>query len=174
MIYALIISASLPTVDTYSQYFIVKDTPKRGRSVTFNVSEIQKYRNRYVGFFCLLSSKIKDPAEALRVYRTKEVVENSFDDLKNQLDMKRLRVHDSGAMDTRLFLQFLAPIFICHIRNTCNGHDELKDFTVREIMETLEPLVRIKYSGRYGAFYTEIGPKQRKILAAFGAVIPGT
>lgn len=160
--------------ERYSRYFIIKDTPKRGRSVTFNDGEIQKYRNRYAGFFCILSSRIKDPVEALRVYRTKEVVENSFDDLKNQLDMKRLRVHDSGAMDTRLFLQFLALIFICHIRNTCNGNDELKNFTVREIMETLESLVRIKYAGRYGAFYTEIGPKQRKILAAFGVSIPGT
>ena len=156
----------------YSRYFIVKNTPKRGRNVTFNEGEIQKYRNRYAGFFCILSSKLKDPAEALRVYRTKEVVENSFDDLKNQLDMKRLRVHDSEAMDTRLFLQFMALIFICHIRNTLSKDDELKNFTVREVMEVLESLVRINYSGRYGALYTEVGPKQRKILAAFGVAIP--
>ena len=82
----------------------------------FNEDEIRKHRERYAALFCILSNKIKDPMEALRVYRTKDVVENSFDDLKNQLDMKRLRVHDSGVMDTRLFLQFLALIFICHIR----------------------------------------------------------
>ena len=69
--------------------------------------------------------------EALRVYRTKDVVENSFDDLKNQLDMKRPRVHDSGVMDTRLFLQFLPLIFICHIRNTCNGGTGPLAFHVR-------------------------------------------
>lgn len=160
--------------ERYARYFIVRNTPKRGRSVTFNDGEIQKYRNRYAGFFCILSSKIKDPVEALCVYRTKEVVENSFDDLKNQLDMRRLRVHDSVAMDMRLFLQFMALIFICHIRNTLCKDGELKNFTVREIMEVLESLVKIKYSGRYGAIYTEAGPKQRKILAAFGVTIPET
>ena len=140
----------------------------------FNEDEIRKHREHYAGFFCILSNKIKDPMEALRVYRTKDVVENSFDDLKNQLDMKRLRVHDSGVMDTRLFLQFLALIFICHIRNTCSGNEneELKNFTVREILEFLEPLVRITYSGHHGAFHTETGPTERKILAAFRVPLP--
>ena len=160
--------------ERYARYFTVKDTPKRGRSVTFNDSEIQKYRNRYAGFFCILSSKVKDPVEALRIYRTKEVVENGFDDLKNQLDMKRLRVHDSQAMDSRLFLQFLSLIFICHIRNTLRKHEELNNLTVRETLELLEPIVRIKYSGRYGQLYTETGPKQRNIMAAFEASIPAT
>ncbi len=40
-------------------------------------------------------------------YRAKNAVENSFDDLKNHLDMRRLRIHTSDAMDSRLFLQFL-------------------------------------------------------------------
>ena len=154
------------------RYFIIKESPKRGRSVLFNESEIQKRRNRYAGFFCILSSHIKDPVDALHIYRKREVVENSFDDLKNQLDMKRLRVHDSQAMDSRLFLQFIALIFICFIRNIIHNDDEMKNFTVREIMELLEPIVRIKYPGRYGQVYTELGPKQRKIMTAFGIVIP--
>jgi transposase len=158
--------------ERYSRYFIVKDTPKRGRSVIFDDSEIQKYRNRYAGFFCILSSKVKDPAEALRIYRSKEVVENSFDDLKNHLDMKRLRVHDPQAMDSRFFLQFLSLIFVCHIRNMLLKHEELKNLTVRETMELLEPIVRIKYSGRYGQLYTETGPKQRNIFAAFAVKLP--
>ncbi|MFA6477660.1 MAG: hypothetical protein WCV67_05055, partial [Victivallaceae bacterium] len=60
----------------------------------------------------------------LRIYRIFQrfavqpaVVENSFDGLKNQLDMKRLRIHTSAAMDARMFLQFLALIYICQIRN---------------------------------------------------------
>lgn len=167
-------SGKISDTDTkrYSRYFIIKETPKRGRSITFNEAEIQKYRNRYAGFFCLLSNKIKDPAEALRIYRTKEVVENSFDDLKNQVDMKRLRVHDSSAMDARLFIQFLSLILLCHIRNTCSSNKGLENFTVRELLETLEPLVRIKYSGHYGALHTELSPAMRKILTAFGVPAP--
>jgi transposase len=156
----------------YARFLIVKETPKRGRRVSFNDAEIQKHRKRYAGFFCILSTKFKDPMEALRTYRAKDAVENSFDDLKNQLDMKRLRVHTAPAMDNRIFLQFLALILVCQIRNTAREHKGTADLTVREIMEAMEPLVKITYSGRYGQLYTETSPLQRKIMEAFGITVP--
>jgi transposase len=125
-----------------------------------------------VGFFCILSTSIKDPAEALRVYRAKDAVENSFDDLKNQLDMKRLRIHSSAAMDSRVFLQFLALILICQIRNTIQADSILRNLTVREVMEDMETLVRITYAGRHGRLYTETSPIQRKIMEVFGITPP--
>ena len=156
----------------YDRFLLIKETPKRGLRVTFNDDEIQKYRKRYAGFFCLLSTAFKDPIEALRVYRAKDAVENSFDDLKNQLDMKRLRVHTSAAMDSRIFLQFLALILICQIRNTTQTDKVLRNLTVREVMEDMETLVRITYSGRYGQVYTETNPIQRKIMEVFGLTLP--
>jgi len=157
--------------ECYDRFFIVKNTPKRGRKIIFNDAVIQQYRKRYAGFFAIMSTSIKDPMEALRVYRAKDAVENSFDDLKNQLDMKRLRVHTSAAMDSRLFLQFLALILICQIRNTIQEDKILKNLTVREIMEDMETLVKITYSGRYGQLHTETSPIQREIMKAFGIAI---
>jgi hypothetical protein len=57
---------------------------------------------------------VKDPIEALQIYRDKDVdvVEKSFDDLKNQLDMKHLRMHRSAAVDGRLFVQFITLIYM--------------------------------------------------------------
>lgn len=156
----------------YARFFTVKETPKRGLRVSFNDAAIQQHRKRYAGFFAILSTSIKDPMEALRIYRAKDVVENSFDDLKNQLDMKRLRMHSSAAMDSRLFIQFLALILICQIRNTIQDNKILKNLTVREIMENMETLVKITYSDRYGQLYTETSPMQREIMQAFGIVIP--
>jgi hypothetical protein len=158
--------------ERFARYFNIKETPKRGKTISFNDEEIQRYRNRYAGFFCILSTTLKAPMEALRVYRAKEIVENCFDDLKNQLDMKRLRIHSSPAMDSRIFLQFLALIFICRIRDTTSTDSKLWNLTIREVMETMESVVRIKYSGRYGQLYTETGPMQRKIMEAFGLTIP--
>jgi transposase len=158
--------------ERFARYFIVKETLKRGITISFNDEEIQRYRKRYAGFFCILSTTHKAPMEALRVYRAKEIVENCFDDLKNQLDMKRLRIHSSSAMDSRIFLQFLALVFMCRIRDTISTDRELWNLTVREVMETMESVVRIKYSGRYRQLYTEVGPMQRKIMKAFGVTIP--
>jgi transposase len=158
--------------EQFARYFIVRETLKRGKTISFNDEEIQRHRKRRAGFFCILSTALKEPMEALRVYRAKEAVENCFDDLKNQLDMKRLRVHSSSAMDSRIFLQFLALVFICRIRDTVSADRKLWNLTVREVMETMESVVRIKYSGRYGQLYTEVGPMQRKIMEAFGVTIP--
>ena len=97
-------------------HLIIKKTPKRGLRVESNEKEIQNSRKKYCGFFCILSNKIKTAGETLRVYRDKDVVENCFDDLKNHMDMKRIRVHTAPTMDGRLFLQFLALIYVSSIR----------------------------------------------------------
>lgn len=158
--------------ENYARFLCIRNTPKRGMRVTFNDPEIQKHRKRYAGFFCILSSKIKDPMDALRIYREKDSVENSFDDLKNALDMKRLRIHSAAAMDSRLFLQFLALILVCRIRNTTRDDKKLRNLTVREIMEEMETLSQITYSNRYGQLHTETNPMQRKIMDAFNLTIP--
>lgn len=154
--------------ECYRRYLIVKETPKRGLKVSFNDEEIQKYRKQYCGFFCIMSNKIKSAKEALEIYRTKDVVEKSFDDLKNHLDMKRLRVHTASAMDCRIFLQFIALIYISSIRNTIQSDKKLKYFTAREVLEEMETISRIKYSNRYGQLFTETTPLQRHIMQTFG------
>lgn len=158
--------------ELYERYFTIKETPKRGQKIEFNDAEIQKQRKRYSGFFCIMSNKIKSAEEALRVYRAKDIVENCFDDLKNHLDMKRLRVHNSAAMDSRIFIQFLALIYISAIRETTRNNDKLKYLTVREVMEEMETLTQIKYSNRYGQVFTETTPKQREIMSAFSVALP--
>jgi len=158
--------------ELYNRYLLIKETPKRGLTVTFNEAEIQKYRKRYSGFFCILSNKITTAKEALNIYRNKDVVENCFDDLKNHLDMKRLRVHTAATMDSRLFLQFLALIYISSIRNTAQADDKLKNLTTREVMEEMETFTKITYSNHYGQIFTETTPLQRHTLAVFGAEVP--
>ena len=81
--------------------------------------------------------------------------------------MKRLRVHSAAAMDGRLFLQFLALVYISSIRTQKQNDDKLKFLTVREIMEEMETLVKVKYSKSYGAVYTETTPVQRRIMKVF-------
>jgi transposase len=146
----------------------LKRTPKRGLSVSYNEAEIRKYRKLYAGFFCILTNVKIDYGELLEIYRRKDIVENCFDDLKNGLDMKRLRVHSSAAMDTRLFIQFLASILLSKIRVVIKGCKELQYKSPREIMETMESIVRITYSGRYGSIISETGPLQEKIIEVFG------
>ena len=131
------------------------------------------YISRYAGFQALFSNGIKDPLEALQIYRDKDVVEKCFDDLKNQLDMKRLRMHSSATVDGRLFVQFIALIYISALRKEMRKSDLIERYTVRELIQEMNTLTKIKYSGKYGNILTEVTKPQREILKCLNIELPG-
>jgi transposase len=92
------------------EYFVVKRTPKRCISVSYNESAIVEHTNN-TGYFALLSNDIKDPVAALRVYRKKDMAEKAFDNLKERLEMRRTTVHSDQTLQGKFFLQFLLPCF---------------------------------------------------------------
>jgi len=153
--------------DMYERYFVVRTTRSGAAHVEYRDEEIREYRNRYAGFFCILTNAKISPEDLLEIYRRKDVVENCFDDLKNGLDMKRLRSHSSSAMDARLFIQFLALALLSRVRTVSQKHKSLKYLTAREILETIETIVEISCPERRTRIITEIGPAERNVLETF-------
>ena len=94
--------------------------------------------------------------EALQNYRNKDVVEKSFDNLKNSLDLKRLRVHLEENMKGRLFIQFIALIFISYIQRIMNEKALGKFGSASGLLEELELLNVITFSGQYGRVTSEL------------------
>jgi transposase len=158
--------------EAYDTFFIIQSTPKRGQKISFNTEAVSAYIKRYAGFQALISHGIKDPVKAMQVYRDKDAVEKCFDDLKNSLDMKRLRMHSSATVDGRLFVQFIAVILISTIRKKMRETSLIKDYTVRELLLEMETLTRIKYSGRYKSIVSEATKKQKHILETLGIPMP--
>ena len=156
----------------YDDFLIQKRTPKRGLVVTYNNEAISQHINRYAGFQALLSNGIKDPLEAMRVYRDKDAVEKCFDDLKNSLDMKRLRMHKSATADGRLFIQFIALILISELRHRMRTSGLIEKYTVRELLQEMETLTKVTYTGRYGHILTELTKAQRDILKELNIEVP--
>ena len=157
----------------YEQYFLVKETPVRGRQVDYNDEAIREYRNKYAGFFAILTTKKMDALDVLRIYRDKDVVEKCFDDLKNQLDLKRLRMHSSGRISARIFVQFIALILLSQIQRTIREHSLADRFSPRLLLGELESLTIIHYAGKYNDILSEISKTQRQILEAF-SIDPNT
>ena len=157
----------------YEQYFIVKTTPVRGMQVDFNDEVIKAYRNRYAGFFAIMTTRKLDALETLQIYRNKDVVEKCFDDLKNQLDLKRLRIHSSQQMSARIFVQFIAMIFMSRIQKTMRESTLSERYSPRLLLEEMESLTRIHYTGKYKDITSEVSKSQREILEAF-SIDPNT
>lgn len=157
----------------YEQFFLLKETPARGFMVDYNDAAINAYRNRYAGFFTILTTRKMDALEALEIYRGKDVVEKSFDDLKNQLDLKRLRMHSSGRMNARIFVQFIALILLSQVQKTLREQKLSDRFSPRLMLGELESLTRIRYTGKYKDLHSEVTKAQREILEAF-SIDPNT
>ena len=141
--------------------------------VSYNSEVVNKYISRYAGFQAILTNSIKNPVRALQIYRDKDVVEKCFDDLKNQLDMKRLRMHSSASVDGRLLVQFIALIYISALRGEMRKSVLIERYTVRELLEEMETLTKIKHSGKYGHILTEMTKPQREILTNLAIEFPG-
>jgi transposase len=158
--------------EAYDTFFVVKTTPKRGTQISYNNSNVSEHIKRYTGFQAILSNANKDPLQTLQIYRDKDVVEKCFDDLKNQLDMKRLRMHSSNSVNGRLFIQFIALIYVSALREEMRTSGLIKRYTVRELLQEMETLTKIKYSNKYGHVLTEITKPQRDILKCFNIELP--
>jgi transposase len=156
----------------YETFFIITTTPVRGMKVSYNNEAVDQYIKRYAGFQAIFTTKLKDPLEALQVYRDKDIIEKCFDDLKNNLDMKRLRMHTIETVDGRLFVQFISLILTSTLRREMRKSKLIEKYTVRELLLEMDPLTKIRYAGKYGQILTEITKPQREILELLNIEIP--
>jgi transposase len=100
---------------TYAAYFKI-DLAADG-SFTF-ARDMTKIRAaaRDTGFFCLLTDTDLSIGQVLDAYRRRDVVEKGFDDLKNHVEMSRLRTHTDETTDGKMFCAFLALIAASEIQ----------------------------------------------------------
>jgi len=62
---------------------------------------IAKAKRNY-GYFVLLSNKVKDAVNALEIYRNKDLVEKTFHNLKEGLNLRRTTVPSEQSLDGKL------------------------------------------------------------------------
>jgi transposase len=53
-----------------------------------------------------MSNGIKYPVTALKIYRTKDLIEKAFVNLKERLNMRRMSVASEENLEGKLFVQF--------------------------------------------------------------------
>jgi hypothetical protein len=151
-------------------FHIEKKKYARRRTVEFNMENIEKHRDRYAGHICFITNDrtIPTAADALREYSTRDYIEKDFDEMKNDLDMKRIRVHTDDRMRARLLIQFIAEIILREIRIRLRSSDECCKMTRRQISSHIKGIHKIHFEGKYKDVKPELSKAQRAILEALG------
>jgi transposase len=131
----------------YAKYFSVKNTPKRGIQVVANEEALKKAR-RYFGYFALITNEKMDAFTALHLYRTKDVVEKAFGNIKERLNMRRLLLSSERGLAGKLFAQFIALIFISYIHQRMKVQNLYKKYTMHQILDKLDVIECFEEPGR--------------------------
>jgi len=135
--------------------------------VTRNHAAIdEKLRN--MGYFLMMTTDLrKSPEEVLEIYRRKDLIEKSFDELKNELDMKRLRVHSNVASDGKTFIAFIGLILRTFVQHKLRDYmDSKRPISMAQIFDELRMIKTVKTKNGM-LLHNPLTKRQRTILEQF-------
>jgi len=121
----------------YAKYFNIKSTPVRGVAVSAKYEVLAEAKKNY-GYFVLLSNEINDPMEALEIYRNKDLGEKAFGNLKERLSFDRLGVSSDLSLDGKLFVEFVALIYLSYIKKQMQDKNMFKQHTMQEVLDEFD------------------------------------
>ena len=122
----------------YDRYFYINRTKNGGLGFRRNIEAINKALSR-CGFFLIGETDFKKTtAQILEIYRRRDVVEKSFDNLKNDIDMRRLYVQSDDVAEGKMFVAFIALIVRTYMQNQLSDYMSEHKFTFQKILLELD------------------------------------
>jgi len=150
----------------YQKYYEVTQTPVRGVTLNPKQEAIDKVERNY-GYFGLLSNDIKNPLEALRIYRTKDLVEKAIANLKERLSARREGVSSESNLSGKLFVQFIALMYLSSIDKVMDDQGLYKSYTLTQLLDELDVIECYSYPGHTEKI-GEMTKKQKELYEVFG------
>ena len=86
------------------------------------------------GFFCVISNENLTLEQALETYRKKDSIEKIFNSLKNEIEIKPVRVWTDNSIYGAIIIGFLAQLFVSLIRY---DYPEVKKISTKFIKKSL-------------------------------------
>jgi len=121
------------------------------------------------GFFCLTSSENLTLEQALQTYRRKDSIEKMINSLKNEIEIKPLRVWTDNSFDGAMLIGFLAQLIMAVIKYECK---DLRNTSIKFIKISLMNLtVTVEFLPKGGKreIFSNFDPINERILIQCGA-----
>ena len=127
------------------------------------------------GFFLIGEIDFKKTtAQILEIYRRRDMVEKSFDQLKNELDMKRLRCHNADTAEGKVFVAFVALIVRAYMMNKLTALMRQNGYPFRKIQLELDKMTALSVTPRAKPCLTNpLTKPQRTIFEHLEVTLPG-
>ena len=99
------------------------------------------------GFFCLKSNRDLTLEDALITYRKKDSIEKIFHSLKNEINIKPLRVWSDDCINGAIILGFIAQLFISLMRYEFEDMKHISTKFIKKSLKNLTLTVKFKING---------------------------
>lgn len=153
----------------YTKYFSILETPVKGVKLSIKEDAIKSKEKNY-GYFSLISNGVKDPLEAIDIYRSKDIIEKAFGDLKSRLNLRRTSVSSEESLEGKLFVQYVGLIIISFIKNKMDEADLFKKYTVQGVLDELDVIECFQQPGTKRTF-GEVSKRQQDLYHQLGVNI---
>jgi transposase len=154
----------------YAKYFDVTETPKRGRKIVAKESVIDEEAKNF-GYFALLSNEVKDPYEALALYRSKDLVEKAFGNLKERLNFRRMQISSELSLNGKLFVVFVALIYLSFVKKAMQEAKLFNLWTMQGLLDELDT-IELFEAPEHGRVLGEVTDKQENLFKSLGVMQP--
>ena len=156
----------------YGKFFEVKQTPVRGVRVMPRQAAMDEAKSRF-GFFVLLSNEVRTSRMALEIYRNKDVVEKAFGNIKERLSGKRMLVSSEASLEGKLFVEFIALIYLSYIKRQMSEKNLFRHFTIQGLLDEID-LVECYTEPGKSLTVGEVLQKQRQLFKDMDVLPPDT
>jgi hypothetical protein len=87
--------------------------------------------------------------------------------------MDGIRIHTNKRMQARLFMQFIAEIYLREIRVRLRDSEECGKMTRKQVMGHIKGICKVEFKGRYEPVCPTLTKSQRSLLNALKIDAPG-
>ena len=118
-----------------------------------------------------ISNEKMGSIEALELYRNKDMAEKAFGDLKERLNMRRTLVSSEQGLNGKLFVEFIALIYLSYLKKQMQQAHLFKDYTMTALLDKLDIIECFEHPG-YKLQIGEVLEKQKQIYMALNISPP--
>jgi transposase len=159
--------AAPPKSMRYDRHFKINANRRGGFGFIRDQEKINKEMSR-LGFFLILETDFKSTSEEiLAIYRRRDVIEKSFNELKNGLDMKRLYCQSDATVEGKMFVAFISLILRSFLNNKLKDYMMATGLPFPAILKELRKL-RFVSAADGRKLLAPVSKKQRDILNVCG------
>jgi transposase len=143
----------------------VKDKNSDKITATLNIEKINNSIKNAGWLIAVSNDDSLNSKDIINIYRKKDVVEKAFCRLKNNLELKRLRVHNDSKVKSKVFIATIALIISSYINNVMIEKNLYNDYTMLSLLKEIEKIKKIKCNDAHS--FTPITKRCRQILESF-------